>query len=54
MTVHTFAYVILVILALISTYAIAVSTNEPPLEDYEHGGENESVVDSPVPPPSDE
>jgi len=35
MTVHTFACIMLVCLALLSVYALLVSTNEPPLEHYE-------------------
>ena len=35
MTVHTFACIMLVCLALLSAFAVLVSTNEPPLERYQ-------------------
>jgi hypothetical protein len=40
MSIHTFAYIILSALALMSAFTMAVSTVEPPLEDYEPAEES--------------
>jgi len=45
MTVHTFACIMLVCLALLSAFALAVSTNEPPLERYEPVDKDEKSAD---------
>jgi len=49
MTVHTFACIMLVCLALLSAFALLVSTNEPPLEHYE-ATENDQETTDPANP----
>jgi len=45
MTVHTFACIMLVCLALLSAFAVLVSTNEPPLEHYESTENDQESTD---------
>jgi hypothetical protein len=46
MAVNTFAYIILLVLSLLMAYALAVSTNEPPVELYEPDEKDDQSADS--------